>query len=53
MDCYQEMYYKLFNKISEVIGELQAIQIETEEIYLSYKTMENILHLPPKDDSTD
>lgn len=48
MDCYQEMYLKLFNKITDVINELQNVQIEAEEIFISYKTPDNILHIPPK-----
>ena len=35
MDCYKEMYYRLFNKITDITRELQAIQTETEKIYLS------------------
>jgi hypothetical protein len=38
MDCYKEMYFRLFNKITDMIHELQAVQIEVEEIYLSYET---------------
>ena len=32
---YKEMYFKLFNKISDVINELTAAQQEVEEIYIS------------------
>ena len=32
---YKEMYFKLFNKISDVIDELTAIQQEVEEMYIS------------------
>lgn len=35
MENYKEMYYKLFNKITDVIGELQDIQKETEKIFIS------------------
>jgi hypothetical protein len=58
MDCYQKMYYKLFNKVTDVIGELQKVQRETEEMFLSFTTEkpDNILHLapkePPKDDGS-
>ncbi len=34
MDCYKEMYIKLFNKVTDVINDLQAIQKETEELFL-------------------
>jgi len=35
MADYQKMYAKLFNKVSDVICELQDIQRETEEIYIN------------------
>lgn len=35
MDSYKEMYYKLFNKITDIIDELQAIQAQTEEPFVS------------------
>lgn len=34
MADYQQMYLKLFNKITDVIGELQQIQEEVEELYI-------------------
>ncbi len=34
MEDYKEMYFKLFNKITDVIAELQEIQQLTEEIYI-------------------
>lgn len=33
MPNYKKMYYKLFNKITNVIDELQEIQRETQEMY--------------------
>lgn len=50
MDCYQEMYYKLFNKITDVIKELKKVQQETEEMFAAYeaKTPDNILHIPQR-----
>lgn len=36
MNLYQEMYYRLFNRITDMIEELQAIQQEAEEMYISY-----------------
>jgi len=35
MPDYQKMYHVLFNKITDVIGELESIQRQTEEIYIS------------------
>ena len=52
MDCYQKMYYKLFNTMTDVIKELQDAQKETEEMFLSHKVPDNILHIP-KDDDTE
>lgn len=34
MPNYKEMYYVLFNKITDIIGDLQEIQQQAEEIYL-------------------
>ena len=31
---YKSMYYKMFNKITDIIEELKKLQIETEEIYI-------------------
>lgn len=41
MSVYQPMYYKLFNKISDVIKELQEIQQLTEEMFMSVESGEN------------
>ncbi|MDF2567611.1 MAG: hypothetical protein K0R90_1067 [Oscillospiraceae bacterium] len=38
MDGYKEMYYRLFGKITDIIKELQSVQQETEEIFLSQET---------------
>ena len=35
MEDYKEMYYKLFNKISDVIEQLQDIQAEAEEMFVN------------------
>jgi hypothetical protein len=32
---YKEMYLKLFNGVTDAIGNLQALQQETEEMYIS------------------
>ena len=34
MADYKKMYTTLFNKITDVIEELQAVQKETEELYI-------------------
>lgn len=34
MADYKAMYYKLFNKVSDVIGDLQEIQQLCEEMYI-------------------
>lgn len=40
MGEYKELYYKLFNKITDVIVELQELQTEAEEIYISKPEMQ-------------
>ncbi len=35
MPDYKAMYYALFHKISEVIEQLQKIQLQAEELYIS------------------
>ncbi|MEG1448218.1 MAG: hypothetical protein RR048_06015 [Oscillospiraceae bacterium] len=35
MADYQKMYHLLFNKISDIIEDLQQLQQETEEIYMN------------------
>ncbi len=34
MENYKELYYELFNKISDIIAQLQEIQINTEEKFI-------------------
>lgn len=34
MSNYKKMYYKLFNRVSDVIDELKEIQKETEKMYI-------------------
>ena len=55
MDCYREMYYKLFNKVTDVIDELKKVQQETEEMIISYSAEkpDNILHIPRKGEGDD
>ena len=45
MDDYKEMYYRLFNKMSELIEEIKAVQQETEEMFLSHREKEKIFYL--------
>lgn len=35
MDDYKEMYCLLFNKITDIIKELQEIQQQTEKLYMT------------------
>lgn len=37
MPDYEQMYFALFNKISDVIEELKEIQLEMEEKYIDQK----------------
>ncbi len=50
MDNYKEMYYKLFNRVSDVISELKTVQQETEEMYLLQEQIEKVIpiNLPDK-----
>lgn len=41
MPDYKKMYYMLFNKITDVIGELQLIQCQMEELYMESSESEN------------
>ena len=45
MDNYKEMYYRLFNKMSELIEEIKAVQQETEDMFLSHREKEKIFYL--------
>ncbi len=40
MSDYKKMYYKMFNKITDIIEDLKKLQLETEEIYI--ETAENM-----------
>lgn len=35
MADYKRMYFELFNKITDVIEDLKAVQCKTEEIYIN------------------
>ena len=41
MPDYKKMYYMLFNEIADVIGELQLIQCQMEELYMESSESEN------------
>lgn len=36
MDTYKELYTTLFNKITDVIAEMQQVQMDTENMYISH-----------------
>jgi len=40
---YKEMYSILFNKMSDIIEEIQEIQRQTEEMYIDSKDREFVL----------
>lgn len=42
MADYKSMYYKLFNKVTDVIGDLQEIQQLCEKMYIEDKKTVNI-----------
>ena len=44
---YKELYYHLFNKITDIIKELSDIQASAEELYINSEIEKNI------DDVTD
>lgn len=45
MDCYREMYCRLFHKVTDIIEELQVIQMETEEMFLTQEPEPKILSI--------
>jgi len=46
---YKEMYSILFNKMTDIIEEIQQIQRQTEEMYLDSKDSEFVLLKSGKD----
>lgn len=42
MPNYKEMYFELFNKITDVIIDLQEVQKKTEEMYLNSEELQII-----------
>ena len=49
MADYKKMYFALFNKITDVIEELQEIQAITEEMYMDSR--DNIIEMNSKKDN--
>lgn len=43
MADYKSMYTKLFNAITDTIHNLQAVQVETEEMFLAQEEPEIVL----------
>ena len=41
MADYKDMYYNLFNKLTDVIEELKQIQSQAEEMYIKAQNSEN------------
>lgn len=41
MDQYKDMYYKLFNKITDIVCELENIQKDTEEMFILRESTHN------------
>ncbi len=39
---YKKMYYTLFNKISNIVKELEEAQKETEEMFISIEEKEKV-----------
>ena len=35
MPEYKDLYYKLFNRITDIIEELKEIQVQVEEMYIN------------------
>ena len=35
MSDYKDLYYKLFNRITDIIEELKELQVQTEEMYIN------------------
>ena len=41
MDNYNEIYYYLFNRITDLIEEMKSIQQFAEEMFITYENTEN------------
>ena len=42
MPEYKDLYYKLFNSITDIIEELKELQNQAEELYINSQNNENI-----------
>lgn len=52
MADYKSMYHKIFNKVSDVIAELQIIQQQTEAMYIeSGEPDMKLIELTPKSEA--
>ncbi|MBN7772332.1 hypothetical protein [Clostridium aminobutyricum] len=49
MTDYKTMYTTLFNKISDIVNELQQIQKETEEMFISSEEEGGVISILPKE----
>jgi hypothetical protein len=47
------MYQKLFNRITDVINELQTVQAETEEMFILNEPEQGIFQTSPGDKGTE
>ena len=41
MSEYKDLYFKLFNRVTDIIEELKELQAEAEDMYLSCERDEN------------
>ena len=48
MADYKKMYYHLFNKITDMIDDLQEVQKQAEELYLEQEADTKIRELPSR-----
>jgi hypothetical protein len=53
MPDYKKMYAKLFNKVTDVIEQLQQVQRETERMYIDSPEPELIVIEPKTDDDPE
>ncbi len=53
MEPYRKMYYRLFNRISDIIQELETIQTEAEEFFLAQEKTDFAAFPSPKNENWD
>ena len=53
MDDYKGIYYKLFNRITDIINELKVVQQETEEMFLSQKQTPHVTKINTTNNNED